>query len=170
MTHSARNQVRKERNPSRANQRCRENRDAGFTLLESTIALLLMMVVALGSASLFSFSIYNNSGSSDRATSMAIAQQAIESLRSAKFNSTITDSVLNGGTTTQAGVIRDGRSFNVTRIIDDNPATSAVDVSPTTNLKTITVIVVPRSIGQGWAFGAGGTITLVTQRSRTDRE
>lgn len=144
--------------------------DAGFTLLESTIALLLMMVVALGSASLFSFSIYNNSGGSDRATSMAIAQQAIESLRSAKFNSTTTDAVLTGGTTTQVGVIRDGRSFNVTRIIDDNPATAAVDVSATTNLKTITVIVVPRSIGQGWALGAGGTITLVTQRSRTDRE
>ena len=147
-----------------------ENREAGFTLLESTIALLLMLIVALGSASLFSFSIYNNSGGGDRATSMALAQQAIERLRSAKFNSTTTDALLNGGTTAQNGVIRDGRTFNVTTVIDDNPATAAVDVNPATNLKTITVIVVPQSIGRGWALGAGGTITLVTQRSRTDRE
>ncbi len=133
--------------------------ESGFTLVEATIALLLMMVVALGSASLFSFSIYNNSGGSDRATSLAIAQQAVESLRSAQFNSTTTDPLLNAGTTLQAGVLRDGRLFNLTTDIVDNTA----------NFKTITVTVVPRSIGQGWAFGAGGTVTLVTQRTRTDQ-
>ena len=143
--------------------------EAGFTLLEATIALVLMMIVALGSASLFTFSIYNNSGGSDRATSLAIAQQAVEGLRSATFNSTTTDAILTGGSTTQTGVIRDGRRFNITRVIDDDPTTAAIDVSATTNLKTITVTVVPQSIGGGWAFGAGGTVTLVTQRSRTDR-
>ena len=154
MNNSPRNLFTSEAPASHANYHSRENGEAGFSLLESTIGLLLMMIVALGSASLFSFSIYNNSGGSDRATSMAIAQQAIEQLRSAKFNSTTTDAALNGGTTTQNGVIRDGRSFNVTRIIDDDPTTPAPDVVPTTNLKTITVIVVPRSIGQGWALGA----------------
>jgi Tfp pilus assembly protein PilV len=141
----------------------------GFSMLEAVIALLLMMIIALGSASLFSFSIYNNSGGSDRATSLAIAQQAVELLRSAQFNSTTTDASLNGGTTVQAGVVRDGRTFTITRTIDDIPTTAAVDVSPTTNLKAITVVVVPQSIGGGWAFGAGGSVTLITQRSRTDR-
>jgi Tfp pilus assembly protein PilV len=141
----------------------------GFSLLEAVIALLLMLIVALGSASLFSFSIYNNSGGSDRATSIAIAQQALELLRSAQFNATTTDPSLNGGTTIQAGVVRSGRTFTLTRTIDDIPSTAAVDISPTTNLKGITVTVVPQSIGRGWARGAGGTITLITQRSRTDR-
>ncbi len=81
---------------------------SGFTLLEAVIALLIMLIVALGSASLFSFSIYNNSGGTDRATSLAIAQQALERLRSAQFNSTTTDAVLNGGTTPQTGIVRDG--------------------------------------------------------------
>ncbi len=121
----------------------------GFTLLEAVIALLIMLIVALGSASLFSFSIYNNSGGTDRATSLAVAQQALERLSSAQFNSSTTDTVLNGGTTVQAGIVRDGRQA--------------------TNLKGITVTVVPQSIGRGWAFGAGGTITLITQRSRSDR-
>ncbi len=143
--------------------------ESGFTLLEACIALLLMMVVALGSASLFSFSIYNNSGGSDRATSMAIAQEALERLRSAEFSSTTTDTSLAGGTTVQAGVVRDGRTYQLTRTIDDNPTTTAVDVIATTNFKGITISVLPERIGGGWAFGAGGTVTLFTQRARTDR-
>jgi len=142
--------------------------ESGFTLIEAIIALLLMLIVALGSASLFSFSIYNNSGGSDRATSLAIAQQALEGLRSAQFNATTTDPSLVGGTTVQTVVV-EGRTFQMTRIIDDLPATSVPDVDATTNLKGITVAVVPQSIGRGWAFGAGGTVTLFTQRSRTDR-
>lgn len=141
----------------------------GFTLLEACIALLLMMVVALGSASLFSFSIYNNSGGSERATSMAMAQEALERLRSAEFSSTTTDASLAGGTTVQNGVVRDSRTYRLTRTIDDNPTTAAVDVNAASNLKTITVAVMPERIGGGWAFGAGGTVTLITQRARTDR-
>ena len=143
--------------------------ESGFTLLEACIALVLMMVVALGSASLFSFSIYNNSGGSDRATSMAIAQEALERLRSAEFSSTATDASLAGGTTVQNGVVRDGRTYTLTRTIDDNPATMAPDINAATNLKSITIGVMPERIGGGWAFGAGGTVTLITQRARTDR-
>jgi Tfp pilus assembly protein PilV len=130
----------------------------GFTLIETTIAMLLLMIVALGSASLFTFSIYNNSGGSDRAVSLAIAQQAMEGLRGATFNSTTTDARLNAGTVTQNGVIRDGRSFTVTRTV--------ADVS--TTLKSITITVSSQSIVTGWASGAGGTITLISQRSRAD--
>lgn len=143
--------------------------EGGFTLLEACIALLLMMVVALGSASLFSFSIYNNSGGSERATSMAMAQEALERLRSAEFSSTTTDASLAGGTTVQNGVVRDGRTYRLTRTIDDNPATIAPDINASTNLKSITIAVMPERIGGGWAFGAGGTVTLITQRARTDR-
>ena len=132
--------------------------EAGFSLIETTIAMLLMLIVALGSASLFSFSIYNNSGGSDRAVSLAIAQQAMEALRGATFNGTTTDARLNAGTTTQNGVIRDGRSFTVTKTV--------VDTS--TTLKTITITVRTQAIVTGWASGAGGTITLMSQRSRAD--
>lgn len=142
---------------------------SGFTLLEAVIALVLMLIVALGSASLFSYSVYNNSGGSDRATSLAIAQQSIERLRSAQFNSVATDPSLNAGAPVVSTIVRDGRQFSLTIAIDDNPATQAIDVNAATNLKGITVTVVPQSIGGGWAFGAGGTITLFTQRSRTDR-
>src|SRR5688500_1500592 len=144
-------------------------RQGGFTLLEACIALVLMMVVALGSASLFSFSIYNNSGGSERATSMAIAQEALERLRSAEFSSTATDATLVGGTTVRIGGVRNGRTYRLTRAIDDDPTSTAVDVNATTNCKRITVAVMPERIGGGCAFGAGGTVTLITLRARTDR-
>jgi hypothetical protein len=149
---------------------CEDVTESGFTLLEACIALLLMMVVALGYASLFSFSIYNNSGGSDRATSMAIAQEALERLRSAEFSSTTTDESLEGGTTVQTGVVRDERTFTITRTIDDDPTTigGVPDVNAASNLKSITIAVMPESVGGGWAFGAGGTVTLFTQRARTD--
>jgi type II secretory pathway pseudopilin PulG len=143
--------------------------ETGFSLLEAVIALLLMTVVALGSASLFAYSIYNNSGASDRATSIAIAQEALERLRSARFNSTTTDEGLDGGTEPQPDIIRGGRAFDLTKTIDDDPATDGVQVNAATNLKTITIAVVPQRTGSGWARGIGGTITLVTQRSRADR-
>ncbi|HBB89587.1 MAG TPA: hypothetical protein DC047_18430 [Blastocatellia bacterium] len=132
--------------------------ELGFSLIETTIAMLLMLIVALGSASLFSFSIYNNSGGSDRAVSLALAQQAMEALRGAKFNGTTTDARLNAGTVVQSGVLRDRRSFTLTRTVTDN--------SPT--LKTITITTSSQSIVTGWASGAGGTITLISQRSRAD--
>jgi hypothetical protein len=111
------------------------------------------------------FSIYNNSGGGDRATSLAIAQQILERLRSARFNQTTTDPALTGGTSVQM-LGRDGRVFEITKIIDDNPKTSSVDVIPTTTLKRITVTVKPQSIGRGWARGEGGTITLITERAK----
>ena len=142
---------------------------SGFTILEGVIAMVLMLIVALGSASLFSYSIHNNSGGTDRATSLAIAQQGVERLRGARFNSVATDASLTAGPPAVSTVVRDGRQFSLTVAIDDDPSTQAIEVNAATNLKGITVTVVPRSIGRGWAFGAGGTITLFTQRSRTDR-
>src|SRR5215204_5821382 len=107
----------------------RAAREEGFTLLEAVIALLLMTIIALGSASLFSYSIYNNSGASNRATSIAIAQEALELLRSAQYNATTTDATLVGGITTQTGIVRGGRSFNLTKTIDDDPSTSGNQVN-----------------------------------------
>ena len=142
--------------------------ELGFSMLEAVISLLLMTIVALGSASLFSYSIYNNSGASDRATSIALAQEALELARGARFNSTGTDSSLVGGTTSQLGIVRGSRIFDVTKTIDDDPSTNGVQINAASNFKTITITVAPRFTGKGWARGAGGTIRLITQRSRTD--
>jgi type II secretory pathway pseudopilin PulG len=142
--------------------------ELGFSLLEAVIAMLLMTIVALGSASLFSYSIYNNSGASDRNTSIAIAREALELLRTAQFNSTGTAATLAGGQTSQNGIVRGRRTFNLTKKIDDDPNTNGDQINAASNFKTITITVTP-SAPRSWAVGVGGTVTLITQRSRTDR-
>jgi prepilin-type N-terminal cleavage/methylation domain-containing protein len=152
--------------------------ERGFTLIETAIALVVMLVMALGAASLFAFSVYNNSGGSDRAQTLAIAQQTLERLRHAKFSITGTDAILNAGTITET-VRRGGqnpldpqdptaRSFRVVSAIDDNPTTPALDTNALTTLKSVTVTVTPLGAGQSWASGAGGAVTIMTLRSKTD--
>jgi prepilin-type N-terminal cleavage/methylation domain-containing protein len=153
--------------------------ERGFTLIETAIALVIMLVMALGAASLFAYSVYNNSGGSDRAQALALAQQALERLRHARFSLGGTDAILAGGVKTPQIVRRGGqnpqdpqdatgRTFRVNTTIDDNPTTSAVDVDALSTLKSITVTVTPIGSGPGWATGSGGAVTIQTLRSKSD--
>jgi Tfp pilus assembly protein PilV len=129
--------------------------EQGFTLLETTIAMVIMMVVGLGAASLFFFSVTNNTGARDRQLMMAVAQQQIETLRSATFaniNSTVTN---NGGT--DKTVTSAGRQYRVRTTVADTTA----------SLKTITVLVTPRGTGPVWGNTSSnyGGVVLMMQRA-----
>lgn len=151
--------------------RCEDRRrgEAGFTLFETTIALVVMMIAALGAASVFSYSINYNSGGSDRLVALALAQEQLERIRSGQFNSTTTDTILIGGTSVQTGLVRNGKRYVLTTTIDDDPTTADLEIIATTSLKRITVAVAPENVSQGWSLNAGGRITLITQRARSDR-
>jgi type II secretory pathway pseudopilin PulG len=142
---------------------------AGFTLLETMIALVLMMIAALGAASVFSYSINYNSGGSDRLVALALAQEQLERIRSGQFNSTTTDTILAGGVDVRGGLIRNGKRYVLTTTIDDDPTTPAPDIIVATSLKRITVTVAPENVSQGWSLNSGARITLITQRARSDR-
>ena len=143
--------------------------EAGFTLFETTIALVVMMIAALGAASVFSYSINYNSGGSDRLVALALAQEQLERIRSGQFNSTTTDAILVGGTSVQTGLVRNGKRYVLTTTIDDDPTTDGLEIIATTSLKRITVAVAPENVSQGWSLNAGARITLITQRARSDR-
>jgi prepilin-type N-terminal cleavage/methylation domain-containing protein len=57
----------------------------GFTLIETTVAMLVMLVVGLSATSLFLYSVRYNSGASQRSVAMAVAQQRLELLRGANY-------------------------------------------------------------------------------------
>lgn len=146
-----------------------ENGERGFTLLEAAIALVMLMVIGLGIASLFSYAVQANGRADDRELAMAIAQKRMEWLRTIPFTTltrTVAFSFPDGGlgATATAGVTETvtnaGRSYTVNTVITDlsvvpngNPDQGA----PT--LKRITVSVTPTA---GTAFD---TITITTQRS-----
>jgi Tfp pilus assembly protein PilV len=124
----------------------------GFTIVETTIASLVMLVGALGVSSLFLFSTQNNIGGSERALAMAVAQQQLEQIRSVTFE----DTTLTAGTTTTT-VTSGGRSYTVQRVVTDE--TDAEGNAK--QLKKITVRVTPKS-APNWI---STPVELVTLRS-----
>ena len=125
----------------------------GFTIVETTIASLVMMVGALAMSSLFVFSTHNNVGGSERALAMAVAQQQLEQIRSVSYE----DATLTAGTTdltTRSG----GRDYTVQRVVADE---MNADNSPK-QLKRITITVTPGGTGVNWTRTP---VVLVTFRS-----
>src|SRR5438270_11359428 len=114
--------------------------DRGFTLLETSIALVVMMVVTLGTASLFVYAINYNDGSNDQALALAVAQQRMERLRRTPFGDVILSTALSTETVTSAG-----RRYTVVTTVC---STSGCGGSAT--LKIITVQVTPQN-GSAWA-------------------
>jgi prepilin-type N-terminal cleavage/methylation domain-containing protein len=140
-------------------KRCRAAaNERGFTLIETSIAMVIMMVAGLGMVSLFTYSIGYNSGANDRAVAISIAQQQTEQLRSVQF----TDQILNvsAATVLSPDTISNGRTYRVTRTVTG----SNNDVSGNPTLKTITIQVNPTS--SGWA---GFPVILRTIRSATSK-
>jgi Tfp pilus assembly protein PilV len=117
----------------------RAGQQRGFTLLETAVAMVVMMVGGLGIAAVFSYAVKNNNGSRDRAVALAVAQQELERLRSFQFN----EAALNATPTlvTPVTVTNGGRSFAVrTTILNTTPS-----------LKTIQVRVTPLGNPDAWA-------------------
>ncbi len=125
----------------------------GFSLMETTIASLVMMVGALAVSSLFLFSAQNNFGGADRALAMAVAQQQLEQIRSVSFE----DTTLTAGTT--VATVRNGsRNYNVQRVVADE----INDDGTSKQLKKITIRVTPDMGGPSWSRTP---VELVTLRS-----
>lgn len=143
---------------------------SGFTLLESAIAMVILMVIGLGVASLFTYSISANSRADDRELAMAIAQKRMEWLRTIPFTTQtrgVAYSYPNGGlaATATAGVSETvtnaGRSYTVNTTISDlNFVPAGNPDAGASTLKRIQVSVTPSV-----ANTAFETVTVYTQRS-----
>ncbi len=148
----------------------RSSEQRGFTLLEAAFALVMLMVIGLGMASLFTYAIQANGRADDRELSMAIAQKRMEWLRTIPFTTQtrhVAFSFPNGGleATSVDGVTETvtnaGRSYVVNTVIQNLsvvPAGNPDAGEPTA--KRIQVSVTPAG-----ATTAFETVTVTTQRS-----
>lgn len=128
--------------------------EKGFTLIETCIALVVMMVAGLAASSVFMYSMQNNIGGNDRALAMAVAQQQLEQLRSVAFN----DATLAAGVTTIPDVRNADRGYTVVRSIVDETNANGTSKS----LKRITIRVTPQNARNAWQRTA---VELVSYRS-----
>jgi Tfp pilus assembly protein PilV len=123
----------------------------GFTLLEVTIALVIMMIVTLGVASVFVYAVNYNSGAYDRTLAHAIAQQQMEALRRTPFANLVTPAQ------PEPVVTSGGRQFSIlTTVCDD----AAAGCGGSSTLKKITIQVAPQGAGPNWVRGAVRVETL----------
>src|SRR6185312_8216237 len=117
----------------RTNKAARHDKqgERGFTLIETTISMIVMMIAGLAVSSLFVFSLQNNVGGGDRALAMAVAQQQLERLRSVSYE----DTTLNAGST--ASTVSNGeRTYTVVKTI----AAETNDDNSSKQLKRITIV------------------------------
>jgi Tfp pilus assembly protein PilV len=148
----------------------RPRQQAGFTLLEAAFSLIILMIIGIGVAPLFTYAIKANSNANDRELAMAIAQKRMEWLRTIPFTAQTRDvafSYPDGGlAATSVGGVSEtvtnaGRSYTVNTVITN---LSVVPVGkpdagePT--VKSITLSVTPA--GAATTFE---TVTVTTQRS-----
>ena len=136
------------------NNEIQKKNEQGFTLIKTSIALVVMMVVALSMSSLFMYSFQNNVGGNDRALAMAVGQRQLEQLRSVNFD----DATLAAGTTTLPTITSGGRNYQVVRTItDETNSDGSLKL-----LKKISISVTPMTAAKSWQRTP---VVLVSHRS-----
>ena len=151
--------IRKFSPPQRKMQRPAHSNQAGFTLLETSIAMVLLAIAGLGVAACFFYAARNNSSARDRELSMAVAQQTMEQFRNASF----ADAALNATGEVSATITRGGRSYVVQTTITDTNVQNG-----TARTKTIQVRVTPWSDSESVARNTTsvfGSVTIISQRT-----
>jgi type II secretory pathway pseudopilin PulG len=142
---------------------------SGFTLIEAAIALVIIMIALLGVAWTISYSINYNAGNSNRAKTLAVLQQEVERLRSAKFTPTFTDALLLGckvGSPCSTNTVTSGPlSFVITKTVDNNPATPEIDdetdlASSATSFKEIRLSANLANPSPGWQTAVPAEVVL----------
>jgi type II secretory pathway pseudopilin PulG len=155
------------------------NHIAGFTVVEVILAGSIMIILCVGTLSVYSYAVKINLGNNVRSQAQSVLQKQIELYRSAKFVPNHTDNILlaanNPQTSTVDSLPGDPRNikFDVTVNIDNTPyaagvPTAEVDGSGNPYLfKEININVVPHEAGlrQGWLANIGATVTFQRVRS-----
>lgn len=131
--------------------------EGGFTLIETSIALVLLMIISVGLAPLLVYATRYNSAASIRAGALAIAQIKLEQLRATPFASCVSSSeTLSVGDPTTGS-----QTYTVELTV----------VNTTTTLKDVTLVVTPigKSSGTGQYGGTNGwmygQVTIYTKRT-----
>ena len=134
---------------------------AGFSLVEITIAMVVFLIAVLGVFMSFAYAISYNSGNSSRAQALALLQQKVEQIRSAKFVPTGTDAILAGGV--KAGEVvtaPDGNLYKLQVTVDDDPFTAGVQTDTTKLMKEVSVTVSLERPTPGWQTSVPATVVL----------
>lgn len=139
----------------------KSNAQAGFSLIEVSIAMVVFLIAILGVFISFAYAVSYNTGNSSRAQALALLQQKVEQMRSATFVPTATDAALTGGTKAPEVVTApDGHLYRLQVVVDDDPFTPDIQIDSTQKLKEISVTVSLEAPTPGWQSSVPATVIL----------
>jgi Tfp pilus assembly protein PilV len=143
---------------NRRNKTARKGKKAdqgqrGFTLMETCISMVVMMVAGLATSSLFVFAVQNNVGGAERALAMAVGQQHWNGSEASPMK---TRRSIVGSTTST--ITSGERHYSVVKTITEEKN----DDNTSKNLKKITLVVTPTGGAKAWTRTS---VTLVSLRS-----
>ena len=148
------------------------NHRNGFTIVEVIVAASIMIVLCVGTLSVFSYVVKLNRGENLRAQALSVLQAEVEYYRSLKFIpgaqtaadlNNHRDTYLRVGTHTRPPrASADGRVFNIT--------VTVVNVSPSSveelcRYKEIRIVAVPQVAENGWLANLRADVTIQRVRS-----
>lgn len=142
----------------------------GFTLVEVVIAAVIMVILCVGTLTVFSYAVRVNRGNALRAQAMSILQKEVEYYRSLKYVPVGSSAELNAGTypNLRTRTSPDGRVFNVSVTIDNDPLTAGVQTTPLDadcRFKEITITVVPQVAETSWLANLKTNLTIQRVRA-----
>ncbi|HVE59133.1 MAG TPA: prepilin-type N-terminal cleavage/methylation domain-containing protein [Pyrinomonadaceae bacterium] len=144
----------------RSNGSKEKSGQSGFSLVEVTVAMTILLVAVLGVFISFAFAVSYNAGNSSRAQALAILQQKVEQMRSAKFTPTVTDSTLTGGTKpAEVVTASDGNKYRIQVVVNNDPLAEG-KTELTTRFKEVSVTVTLERPTPGWQTAIPATIIL----------
>ena len=160
-----------DQNSLEANSRTTES---GMSLIETTIALVIIMIALLGVVHSFTYAVTYNAGNAVRSEALAILQREVEAMRAAKWTSSGMAGIVAGTGPTCDPVVTtftsasNGGVFEIQRTVDDDPFTDGCQVDAGTQLKEITVTVRPslalairpNNAEESWWFAVPATVVL----------
>jgi Tfp pilus assembly protein PilV len=131
-----------------------QKKDGGFTLIETCIAMVILMIVACGVLPLGVYALKYNSAAAIRAGAVTAAQRKLEQLRASSFTSCTSSSEVTIGPT-------DSQTYTVNVTVTD----------VTTTLKNITITVTPQGRSTSGGVYSGndgwmrGQVVIYTKRA-----
>lgn len=133
--------------------------------METTIALVIIMIALLGVVHSFTYAVTYNAGNAVRAEGLAILQREVETMRAAKWTSSGTASEVAGTGPTCDPVVTttpssNGGTFRIEKTVDDDPFTDGCQVDASTQLKEIILTVRLAAPSPGWQFAVPATVAL----------
>ncbi|NNE67518.1 MAG: prepilin-type N-terminal cleavage/methylation domain-containing protein [Pyrinomonadaceae bacterium] len=139
----------------------RRSGEEGFSLIEVVLALVILLVALLGVFLVFTWAVSYNAGNNSRAQALAIMQQQVERLRSAKYTPAVVDgNLLGGAQPTKIVTLPNNNRFKVDITVDDDPFTAGTQVDNASTVKEIEVSVALDRPTPGWQSSVPATVIL----------